>query len=141
MLSPRFGVAVITLLILLGGREVVCQTDISKEWQRIDAEGAFTFSLPQGMKKTGMTVVESFLGEYLDGGRRFLFIHEPYSYLAYDSRRSDEMKDYHETETKIGGRKGNIRTCYTEENGQKTYVGELYIGDWAAGKVEMFMTW
>jgi hypothetical protein len=51
------------------------------------------------------------------------------------------MKDYQETETVIGGRKANIRSYYTEESGRKVYVAELYIGEWAAGKVEMFMTW
>ncbi len=148
MPSLGYRVAVISFLILLNSSAAICQTAIPRNWQKIDAEGLFTFYLPPGMKKTGMTGVESFLGEYLGSERRFLFIHEPYDYLSYDSRRSDEMRDYRETETKIGGRKAVIRTYHTTdenayysyERGQTTYVAELHVGDWAKSEVELFMS-
>ncbi|MGH9906493.1 MAG: hypothetical protein ACRD8U_13035 [Pyrinomonadaceae bacterium] len=129
------------LCVFLLSREVsICQTAVPEAWRKIDAEGLFTFDLPPGMKQTDMAGVESFLREYLDGKKRFLFVHEPYSYLAYDERRSEEMKDYHETETKISSRRANIRTYYSVENGHKTYVAELHVGDWDKGQVEVFMS-
>lgn len=140
--------AVISFLILLSSKASICQTAPLQSWQKIDAEGLFTFYLPPDMKKTDMAGVESFLGEYLGSERRFLFVYEPYSYLAYDSRHSEEMEDYQEMETKIGGRKAVIRTYHTTDenayysNGssQTTYVAELHVGDWAKGRVELFMS-
>ena len=148
MLSLGYRVAVILFLILLSSKANVCQPAPPQSWQKIDAEGLFTFYLPPGMKKTDMAGVESFLGEYLDSDKRFLFIYEPYSYLSYDSRHSEEMQDYQETETKIGGRKANIRTYHTTDesayysyqSGQITYVAEIHIGDWAKSEVELFMS-
>lgn len=148
MLGVGYKAAVASFLILLNSLTTICQTSVPRNWQKINAEGLFTFCLPPGMKKTGMTGVESFLGEYLGGERRFLFIYEPYSFLSYGSRRSDEMKDYQETETKIGGRKAVIRTYHTaaenayylDEKGQTTYVAELLVGNWAKSEVELFMS-
>jgi hypothetical protein len=148
MLNLGFRVAVMSLLILLSGWTIVCQTSVPRNWQKFDADGLFTFYLPPGMKRGDMAGVESFLREYLDSEKRFLFIYEPYSYLSYDSRRSIEMKDYQETETKIGDRKAVIHTYhttdenayYSNESGQTTYVAELHVGDWAKSEVELFMS-
>jgi hypothetical protein len=124
------------------------QTAVPQDWRKINADGYFTFYLPSSMKQTDMAGVESFMREYIDGERRFLFVYLPYSHLAYDARRSEEMEDYHETKTEISGRKAVIRTYHTtDENayysyqkGQTTYVAELHVGDWANGQVELFMS-
>lgn len=148
MRNPGYRVVVISFLILVSSSASICQNSIPRNWRKVNADGLFTFYLPPRMNKTDMTGVESFLGEYLDYKRRFLFIHEPYDYLAYDSRRSDEMRDYRETKTKIGARKATIRTYHTTERnayysteaGETTYVAELHVGDWAKGEVELFMS-
>ncbi len=117
----------------------ICQTAQTSNWQRIDADGLFTFRLPQGFTKTDMTGVEHYLGEYYKGETRFLFICGDTNSYAYDVRRQPEMEDYRETETRIDGKQANIRTYSQFENGQRVYRVELNIGDWANADVELYM--
>ena len=117
----------------------LCQTSIPKGWQKINADGLFTFYLPQGFRKSDMMGVEHYLGEYFKGETRFLFVHGDTGSNAYDVRRTEEMNDYEEVETKIGGKKANIRTFYLNENGKRRYIAELNIGDWANADVELYM--
>src|SRR6266850_1591255 len=116
-----------------------CQTSAPKGWGEIEADGLFTFYLPQGFKKTDMMGVENYLGEYLKGETRFLFVHGDTGSHAYDVRRTKEMNNYDEVETTVDGKKANIRTFYLIERRNRTYVAECNIGDWANANVELFM--
>jgi hypothetical protein len=111
----------------------------SSDWQKINAEKLFTFSLPEGFTKTNMAGIEHYLGEYFKGKTRFLFIYGDTASNAYDVRREPEMENYQETETKIGGRHSNIRTFFQIRNKERIYRAELNIGDWKNANVELYM--
>lgn len=118
---------------------VVCQTSIPDGWRKVEAGGLFTFYLPRDLTKTDMQGIENYLGEYLNGETRFLFVHGDTGSHAYDVRRDESMNNYREIETKIDGRQANTRTFYLIENGKRKYVAELNIGDWANSNVELYM--
>ena len=108
-------------------------------WQNINADGWFTFSLPQGFIKTDMMGVEHYLGEYYKGKTRFLFVWGDTASNAYDVRREPEMEKYEEEETSIGGKRANIRTFALVRNGARMYRAELNMGNWEKAKVELYM--
>jgi hypothetical protein len=126
MTLHRLLVAVLIIclcLVSVSGRRAVA-------WQKIDADGLFTFRLPRGFIKTGMTGREFYLGEYYKGKTRFLFIWGDSASVSYDIRRQPYMADYQETETRIDGRRANLRTFSQIRNGERFYRAELNIGDW-----------
>ncbi|HEX7999555.1 MAG TPA: hypothetical protein VF528_14305 [Pyrinomonadaceae bacterium] len=127
------------LTILCLGSVSICQTAQVSEWQKIDADGLFTFRLPQGFNKTNMAGVENYLGEYYRGETRFLFIWDATASYAYDVRRQPEMEDYQETETVIGGKRANIRTYSEVRDGERIYRAELNVGNWEKADVELYM--
>lgn len=130
---------VLVLSILLFVSAAISQTASTTVWQKIDADGLFTFRLPQGFTKTGMTGIENYLGEYYKGETRFLFIHSATASYSYEDRRQPEMQGYQETETQIDGRRANIRIFWLDENGERRYRAELNIGDWPTNDVELYM--
>lgn len=109
------------------------------DWQEINADGLFCFSLPQGFIKTDMAGVEHYLSEYYKGKTRFLFISGDTASKAYEVRHQPDMEDYQETETRIGGKLANIRTYSQIRNGARIYHAELNIGNWEKGDVELYM--
>ena len=137
-------IAVSTSIIVL--LTILCLASVSvghsaqtAEWQKIDADGLFTFRLPQGFTKTDMAGVENYLGEYYKGKTRFLFIWGDTASNAYDVRRQPEMEDYQEIETRIDGRRANIRTYSQIRDGERIYRAELNIGNWEKADVELYM--
>ena len=86
-----------------------------------------------------MTGVENYLGEYFKGKTRFLFVYGDTASNAYDVRREPEMENYQETETKIDGKRANIRTFSQLQNKERIYRAELNIGDWENANVELYM--
>jgi len=65
-----FSLCVNGLLIVLWSLPAVCQTAPTSKWQKIDADGLFSFRLPQGFARTNMVRVEHYLGEYYKGRTR-----------------------------------------------------------------------
>jgi hypothetical protein len=135
--SLKLLVSVVAMLLL--NSVSICQTAQTLDWQKMDADGLFTFRLPQGFTKTGMTGVEHYLGEYYKGKTRFLFIYGDTNSNAYDVRREPEMEEYQESETTIDSKQANIRTYSLIQNGGRIYRVELNIGDWANAEVELYM--
>lgn len=115
------------------------KTSSQGEWQEVDAEGLFTFCLPPDMRRHGVSGVESLYRYYSSGRLSFYFVHEPYSYLSYDSRTS-EGKNYQEQSLKIGDRRAVLFTYEQEDEGRKSFHAELYVGNWAEGQVELIMS-
>lgn len=109
------------------------------EWKTINADGLFTFRLPQGFKKTNMMGVENYLGEYYKGKTRFLFVSGDTASNAYDVRRQPEMENYKETKIRIDGRRANIRTFSQLRDGERVHRAELNIGNWNEANVELYM--
>jgi hypothetical protein len=135
-----FPMSLLVMLAILCFPSVsVCQVAGASEWQRIDADGLFTFRLPQGFTKTDMAGVENYLGEYYKGKTRFLFIWDDTASYAYDERRQPEMEEYQETETSIDGRRANIRTYFQIREGERIYRAELNIGNWEKADVQLYM--
>ena len=108
-------------------------------WRKIDADGLFSFSLPEGFTKTDMAGVENDLGEYYKGETRFIFIWGDTASFAYSERRQPEMQDYQELTTRLKGKRVNIRTYWTSGEGRRIYHGELNVGNWERGQVTLFM--
>jgi len=54
-------------------------------------------------------------------------------------RRQPEMEGYQESETKIDGRRANIRTYSQIRDGERIYRAELNIGNWEKADVELYM--
>jgi hypothetical protein len=109
------------------------------EWQEVDAEGLFTFCLPSDMRRRAVSGVESLYRYYSNGRLSFYFVHNPYSYLSYDSRKS-EGKNYQEEALRIGDRRAMLFTYEQEDEGRKSFHAELYVGNWAEGQVELIMS-
>lgn len=86
-----------------------------------------------------MTGIENYLGEYYKGKTKFLFIYGDTASNAYDVRREAEMENYQETETKVDGKRANIRIFSQIRNGERIYRAELNIGDWKNADVELYM--
>ena len=122
--------------IRLTGGQISTPTAV---WQKINADGLFTFRLPQGFTKTDMTGVENFLGEYYKGKTRFLFVSGDTGSNAYDVRHEPEMEQYQETETCIAGKRANVRTYSQIRDGARIYRAELNVGDWERAQVELYM--
>ncbi len=115
------------------------QSTSTSDWQKIDADGLFTFRLPRGFTKTDMAGVENYLGEYYKGKTRFLFISGDTASNAYEVRRQPEMEEYQETETSVAGKRANIRTYSQIRDGERIYRAELNIGNWEKADVELYM--
>ena len=131
--------SVLTFAIFFFASTVFCQIVQPSGWQTINAENLFIFRLPKEFSKTKLTGVENYLGEYRKGETRFLFIHKDTASNAYDVRREPEMEDYQETETKISGRRTNIRTFAQMREKELIYHAELNVGDWKNADVELYM--
>lgn len=143
-----FTLLIVTIVfIVLGGtgsaaRPYATQNQRScpGSWERVDANGYFTFCLPPGMTQSNAMGIESFFREYQGSGIRFYFVYKPGDYLAYDARRDAEMRNYREVNLRIDGRKANIRTYRSHEEGHRRYEAELHIGDWQNDRVELLMS-
>ncbi|HEX8774119.1 MAG TPA: hypothetical protein VF735_10955 [Pyrinomonadaceae bacterium] len=140
-MKKAFTATLLLLCAIFGMASVsLCQSEASSaEWQKIDAEGLFTFRLPQGFTKTDMTGVEHYLGEYYKGKTRFLFVWGDTASNAYDVRRQPEMEDYQESETRMKGKRANVRTYSQMREGERIYRAELNVGDWEKAQVELYM--
>jgi hypothetical protein len=125
-------------LTICFGFASVCEGQ-TEHWQKIDADGLFTFRLPQGFTKTNMMGVENYLGEYYKDKTRFLFVWGDTASNAYDVRRHPEMENYQEAETRIDGRSANIRTFSQLRDGERIYRAELNVGDWEKADVDLYM--
>jgi hypothetical protein len=118
---------------------VIRQTAPPSSWQTIDADGLFSFRLPQGFSKTEMAVAGNYLGEYYKGETRLFFIWGDTTSPAYDERRRPEMRDYEEQNTRLKGKRANIRTYWISSEGRRVYHAELNVGNWERGQVTLFM--
>ena len=117
----------------------VWQRQPPSRWQDIDADGQFSFSLPQGFTKTDKTGVEKYLGEYYRGETRLLFIWGDTASPAYRERRRPEMRGYQELTTRLKGKQANVRTYWLSQGGKRFYRAELNVGNWERGQVTLYM--
>jgi hypothetical protein len=115
-------------------------SSVPAEWQKMDAEGIFTFHLPPDMKRSSASGIESLYRHYSNGRMSCYFVYQPYSYLSYDSRKGEGKMNYRESILSIGDRKAILFTYEQDDEGRKSFHTELYVGNWAAGQVELIMS-
>jgi hypothetical protein len=108
-------------------------------WKKINANGLFTFYLPQNAWDTGFSGTEDFYKEYRIGKLRFMFVYHPASSLSYDRREQAFSKGFQEQVVEIAGRKAYLFDYMQNERGRKRYYTDLYIGDFPNGEVKLWM--
>ena len=108
-------------------------------WQTIDFNGLFTFRLPDGFQKTEGTKPDDLRAEYRKGQTKLVVIWGNTESVAYEKRHQNWMRDYHESTTRIRGRRANIRTYSQNEGSKPVYRAELNVGNWDKGEVQLYM--
>jgi len=103
------------------------------KWQRIAVDDLFSFQLPQGFVKGSRTDER---GEYYKDDTKLVFVWGNSESGPFEKRRQAWMNDYHETTTRLGGRRALIRTYSQAKHG---YVAELNVGNWDKGEVQLYM--
>lgn len=113
------------------------QDSLTSEWQTIDFKGLFGFRLPTGFV-TGSS--DDTRAEYCKDGMKLIVVWGRTESRPFEKRKEPGMNDYHESLTRIGGRRANIRSYWrTVENSKRLYYAELNIGNWEKGEVEIYM--
>lgn len=92
------------------------------------------------MNRSPVSGIESLYQHYSNKRMSFYFVYEPYSYLSYDSRKGEGKMNYRESVLNIGERKAVLFTYEQDDEGRKSFHAELYVGNWAAGQVELTMS-
>jgi hypothetical protein len=110
-----------------------------KGWKKINANGLFTFYLPQSAWDTGFSGTEDFYKEYRIGKLRFMFVYNPTSRLSYDKREQAFGKGFQEHVVEITGRNAYLFDYAQNEKGRKRYYTDLYVGDFPNGEVKLWM--
>jgi hypothetical protein len=141
LISKSFMVCAV--LIICGSacfsQQASSAASIPRGWKKINADGLFTFYLPQGAWDTGFSGTEDFYKEYRIGKLRFMFVYHPASRLSYDRREQAFGKGFQEQVVEIAGRKAYSFDYVQNERGRKRYYTDLYIGDFPNGEVKLWM--
>jgi hypothetical protein len=116
------------------------QTSIPSGWRKIDANGKFSFYLPQNMRETGVVSPENFHREYTNGRMQVRIDYDPHEHLSYSHRAQRFGKDFQEIELQVDGKKSFMFLYqYSDRNNRRTHNADLYIGDYPKGEVIVFM--
>jgi hypothetical protein len=107
----------------------------NSDWQTIDADGVFTFRLPDGFKRSEQGV-ESFMLGYQRGSARFIFICGD---SASNEYHSENISNLREAATTVDGRHATVRTFTYRGERSSEYITELNVGDWRKGRVQLYM--
>jgi hypothetical protein len=136
----------VSRLLLIGVALILCapvcfsqQGTVPTGWQKINAQGFFTFALPKSAWDTGFTSLEDYYKEYRIGKLRFMFNHRPMGHLSYDRREKSFGKGFQEQVIEISGRKAYLYSYTQIIRGRKRYFVDLYVGDHPNGDVELVM--
>src|SRR4051812_9404088 len=97
-LFPKIFIAVLVFTLCV-------QNSVPSGWRKIDANGTFSFYLPQGMRDTGISGTESLHREYTNGRMHLSFDYQPNGILGYTKRIQAFGKDFQEPELLVDGRK------------------------------------
>lgn len=109
------------------------------EWQTIDFNGLFTFRLPSGFVRNSSVRPDDVRVEYHKDQTKLVVLWGDTESIAYRNRQQHSMHDYHESTTRIGGRRANIRTYWQTIKTKRVYRAELNLGNWERGEVELYM--
>ena len=108
-------------------------------WQTIDFNGLFTFRLPDGFATRSLLKPDDTRAEYFKDRTKLIVVWGRTESGAYDSRRQDWMRDYHEETTRLSGRRANIRTYSYAANSKRAYRAELNVGNWDKGQIDLYL--
>ena len=109
------------------------------DWQMIDVDGLFSFSLPHGWTRHSSFNVAEVRGEWAKGETRLAYVWGQSESGSYSDRRQSWMNDYEETTTRLSGRRADIRTFSRVKDGKRTYQAELNVGNWEKGEIQLYM--
>jgi len=121
------------------GQQLSPNVNVPKGWKKVNAEGLFTFYLPPSAWDTGFSGTDDYYREWRIGRMRFMFVYEPMSVLAYDSREKVFSRAFQESVIEIGGRKAYLFDYSQVERGRKEYYTDLYVGDLPKAQVKLWM--
>lgn len=107
-------------------------------WQTVDFNGLFTFRLPDGFKRRA-TAEDGVRGEYQKDQTKLIVVWGRTLSPAYNNRRQDWMRDYHESTTRLRGLRANVRTYSQTVDSKRVYRAELNVGNWDKGEVQLYM--
>ena len=113
--------------------------NVPEGWKKIDANGLFTFYLPENARDTGFSGTEDYYKDYRIGKLAVRFVHEPMSVLAYESREDAFGKGFQESVVEISGEKAFMFSYSQIVKGHKRYYTEIHVGDLPAGRVKLWM--
>ncbi len=133
---------ILTLIIccpVSSGQQSPPNVDVPLGWKRVNAEGLFTFYLPPSAWDTGFRGTDDYYREWRIGKMRFMFVYEPMSVLAYDSREKVFGRGFQESVIEIGERKAYLFDYSQVERGRKEYYTDLYVGDLPKVQVKLWM--
>jgi len=121
------------------GRQSPPKLNIPRGWKKVNAEGLFTFYLPPRAWDTGFSGTDDFYREWRIGRMRFMFVYEPMSVLAYDSRERVFGRGFKESVIEIAGRRAYLFDYSRIEKGRREYYTDLYVGELPQGQVKLWM--
>ena len=104
-------------------------------WQTINAEGLFTFRLPDGFNQSEMGI-DSFMRGYKRGSARFIFVCGKSASFEFNEKN---MRDLREAAISIDGKHATVRTFLYVTDSTSRYITELNVGDWRNQDVELYM--
>lgn len=120
-------------------RQSPTNANVPEGWKMVNAEGLFTFYLPPSAWDTGFRGTDDFYREWRIGRMRFMFVYEPMSLLAYDSREKVFGSGFRESVIEVGGRRAYLFDYSLIERRRREYYTDLYVGDLPKGKVKLWM--
>jgi hypothetical protein len=141
-LKSKSFLLVIMLLIFCPaylGQQSPPNVNAPRGWKKVNAESLFTFYLPPSAWDTGFRGTDDFYREWRIGRMRFMFVFEPMSVLAYDSREKVFGRGFQESVIEIGGRKAYFFEYSLIEKGRTEYYTDLYVGDMPKAQVKLWM--
>ena len=138
-MTKHFSKFLLVLFIITSVSAVSLQDPSTAGWEAINVDGLFTFRLPKGFVKRQLKGAEEVSGEFVNGQTKLLYVWGRTRSLAFDKRQQRWMNEYHETTTRIRGKRANIRSYWQRLNGVRIYKAELNVGNWQNGEVELFI--
>lgn len=109
------------LMIVAGCVEQKTQNNsLEGGWKTIDAEGKFSFDLPQSMNKKEVRPLDSFVQQYVGDGMLVIF---DYGWFSDPLNRYESEPEYWREQKKVGGFDATLITYKPDGDLGKYYAG------------------
>ena len=155
MKTSSFNIAFATLVFIFWTNLSICwtrpaaplynavpdaQNSMPSGWRKIDADGKFSFYLPQDMRLTGRGL-DSSTREYSNGRIQVSFDYQPNAHVSYSSRATAFGNNFQETELQVDGKKSFLFVYEARDyKNRPVHKADLYVGDLPNSKVIIWMS-